>query len=215
MSENEATGVVIGDEAVNACMALIAERGWFGFTLRDVATRSGRDLPSLFCAYPSKLALLRGFLGALDASLLAGGAPGLDESARDRLFDVMMRRFDLLRPYRNAIDSMRRDLRRDPLTAMLLARAVERSMIAVLEAADLPADGVGGRLRRRGLMLVEARVVPVFCADDSADLGKTMSALDRHLKAGERWMAGLSRWLPRTRPAASDGSRSTNGTASP
>ena len=78
-------------------------------TLRDVAEAAGLGLADLYRLYPDKVALVAAFMARIDAEVLAGTPSQSDpeETARDRLFDVMMRRYDALRPYRAA-------LRRDP-----------------------------------------------------------------------------------------------------
>src|SRR5688572_1403384 len=99
------------DPPVAACLALIAERGWAGFALRDVAQASNLGLAELYRRYPSRVSLLAAWLAAVDAALLEGAdQTDTDETARDRLFDTMMRRYDLLVPWRAAIRRLRADL---------------------------------------------------------------------------------------------------------
>jgi len=198
MSDPIAPSATTPDPAIAACLALVADRGWFGFALRDVAVASGQDLAGLYRRYSSRTALLRAWLGTVDRALLEGAASERDESVRDRLFDIMMRRFDLLAPWRAAIRRLSQDLRRDPLSALALASSIERAMGVVLECAGLASDGTLGRLRRRALMLIEARVLPVFCDDASDDLAATMAALDRHLKIAERRLDVLQRLCRRS-----------------
>ena len=110
-----------------------------------------------------------------------------EETARDRLFDVMMRRYDALRPHRAALGAIRRAGTRDPLLALALGPALRRSMAAMLEAASLPSDGLSGALRQNGLLAIHYAVSRVFDRDETADLSKTMAALDSRLKMAERW----------------------------
>ena len=188
-----ADGVVL-DEPVAAFLTLLAERGWQGFALRDVATAAGLSLAELYRRYPTRPALLAAWLAAIDAALLRGTeADDSGDTARDRLFDTMMRRYDLLVPQRAVVRRLREDLRRDPAAALGLAPAVDRSMAVVLEAAGLASDGWRGHLRRQGLALVHARVLAVFIDDDTTDLSRTMVALDRDLKTAERRIGQLSR----------------------
>jgi hypothetical protein len=60
-------------------------------------------------------------------------------------------------------------------------------MAAMLEAAGLSSEGVSGAVRQNGLLAIYAAVSRVFDGDDSADLSKTMAALDGRLKTAERW----------------------------
>ena len=179
----------IKDAALDAFLGLIAEKGFDGVALRDVAEAAGLGLADLYRVYPDKMALVSAFMARTDAQVLAGTPSRNDpeETARDRLFDVLMRRYDALRPHRAALGAIRRAGTRDPLLALAMGPALRRSMAAMLEAASVPSDGLGGALRQNGLLAIHYAVSRVYDRDDSADLSKTMAALDSRLKMAERW----------------------------
>jgi hypothetical protein len=143
----------------------------------------------LYALYPDKVALAAAFMARIDAEVLAGVPKHSDpeETARDRLFDAMMRRYDALRPHRDALRAIRRAGTRDPMLALALGPALRRSMASTLEAAGLASDGLPGALRQNGLLAIHYAVSRAFDRDDSADLSKTMAALDSRLKTAERW----------------------------
>ncbi len=177
------------DTVLDAFLRLVAEKGYGEVTLRDVAAAADMNLADLYRLYPDKMALVSGVMARADAAVLAGTPRQIDpeETARDRLFDVMMRRYDALKPHREAVRSIVRAARRDPLLALGLAPSVRRSMAAMLEAAGLSSEGISGAVRQNGLLAIHAAVSRVFDGDDSADLSKTMAALDGRLKTAERW----------------------------
>jgi len=155
------------------------------------------------------VALAAAFMARIDAAVLAGtpGQVDPEETARDRLFDVMMRRYDALRPHRDALRALRRAGTRDPLLALALGPALRRSMGAMLEAASLSSEGLPGALRQNGLLAIHYAVSRVFDRDDTVDLSKTMAALDSRLKMAERWSQlfekyAVSRQEKVTNPAA-------------
>lgn len=191
---------------IAAFLRLLAEKGWHGFALRDVAEAAGVGLAELYAAFPSRIALVAAFMAGVDRQVLAGTAPSLDpdETVRDRLFDTLMRRYDALRPHREAVAALAEGLARDPVAALALSRAMDRAMGAVLEAAGVAADGWRGALRRKALAAMHLPVLRVWLTDDSADLAKTMAALDHRLKRAERWAQSLDRMgksMRRARPA--------------
>ena len=128
-------------------------------------------------------------MARIDAEVLAGTPSSIDleETPRDRLFDVMMRRYDALKPYRDALRALRRAGTRDPMLAIAMGPGLRRSMAAMLEAASVPSDGLPGALRQNGLLAIHYAVSRVFDHDDTPDLSKTMAALDNRLKTAERW----------------------------
>ena len=177
------------DTVLDAFLALIAEKGFAEVTLRDVAAAADLGFADLYRLYPDKTALAAAFMARIDAEVLAGtpSSTDPDETARDRLFDVMMRRYDALRPHRDALRALRRAGTRDPLLALALGPALRRSMGAMLEAASLSSEGLPGALRQNGLLAIHYAVSRVFDRDDTVDLSKTMAALDSRLKMAERW----------------------------
>lgn len=181
---------------LDAFLTLVAERGYGKVTLRDVAASADIGLADLYRLYPDKRALVAGVMARVDAAVLAGTPRQVDpeETARDRLFDVMMRRYDTLKPHREAVRSIVRAARRDPLLALALAPSARRSMAAMLEAAGLSSEGISGAVRQNGLLAIYAAVSRVFDSDDSADLSKTMAALDGRLKTAERWAQIFERY---------------------
>ena len=177
------------EAALDAFLRLIGDKGFVEVTLREVAEAAGLGLAELYALYPDKVALAAAFMARIDAEVLAGTPKHSDpeETARDRLFDAMMRRYDALKPHRDALRAIRRAATRDPMLALALGPALRRSMASTLEAAGLASDGLPGALRQNGLLAIHYAVSRAFDKDDSADLSKTMAALDGRLKTAERW----------------------------
>jgi AcrR family transcriptional regulator len=178
-----------GDKALDAFLGLIAEKGFADVTLRDVAERAGLGFADLYRLHPDKVSLIAAFMARIDAEVLAGtpGTRDPEETARDRLFDVMMRRYDALKPHREALRAIRRAGTRDPMLALAMGPALRRSMAAMLETAALSSAGLSGALRQNGLLAIHYAVSRVFDRDDTTDLSKTMAALDSRLKMAEKW----------------------------
>lgn len=185
------------DIALDAFLGLIAEKGFADVALRDVAEAADIGLADLYRLYPDKVALAAAFMARIDAEVLAGSPRRSDpeETARDRLFDVMMRRYDALRPHRTALGAIRRAGTRDPMLALALGPGLRRSMAAMLEAASLSSEGLSGALRQNGLLAIHYAVSRVFDRDDTADLSKTMAALDNRLKMAERWAQFFDKYM--------------------
>lgn len=194
------------DRAIDAFLALVAEKGFAGVSLRDVAQSAGLGMGELHRLHPDKASLVTALMARVDSKVLAGTArdPDPEETARDRLFDVMMRRYDALRPHREALHEIGQATLRDPLLALALGPALRRSMAAMLEAAALPSDGLAGMLRQNGLLAIHYAVSRVFDRDETGDLSKTMAALDSRLKTAERWSQLFERYRVSPRRRATE-----------
>ena len=92
-----------------------------------------------------------------------------EESPRERLFDVLMRRLELLAAAHEAVRSLLRSARRDPPLALALNGMAVRSQQWMLTAAGIGAAGPKGMVRAQGLALLFANVLRTWVDDD--DLG--------------------------------------------
>lgn len=170
------------DRILEATFALIPVEGWRRLSFSAIAAEAGLPLVSVYRLFRSKAAVLARFTGRIDEKALAQPpAAGAEESARDRLFDLLMRRFDALRPYRPALEVLRRELPGDPLSALCTGAVLLRSMRWMLDAAGIMTSGLGGVLAVKLTAFAYLSAMRVFERDDSADLGRTMAALDRAL----------------------------------
>lgn len=184
---------------LETAMRLAAETGWRDLSLAAIADAAKLPLATVYPVYPSKQAILVALSRRIDAAVLEAEEPAArDGSARDRLFDVLMRRFDALAPYRPAIARIVRDQGRDPLAAVCGLARLAGSMACMLEAAGLSTTGVRGALRVKALSVAYLATLRVWLGDESQDLAATMAALDRHLGRLERLAGCCSRLRQRT-----------------
>jgi AcrR family transcriptional regulator len=176
--------------AVEALMRLAAERDWDEIELYDIAHEAGLELAALRGLFPSKGAMLAGFARMMDDIVLAGDGTDLSaEPAKERLFDIMMRRLDAMTPYKAALKRIKPAAMRDPLGLAALNGVALNSWRYMLASARIPTGDGMGMLRLQGTVLLFSRVVDVWLHDDDPALSKTMAALDRGLDRGGKMLA--------------------------
>jgi AcrR family transcriptional regulator len=175
------------DAVIDALMRLAAERPWSGIELADIAEAAGIGLAELRDLFPSKGAVLGAFSRRIDREVLEGTTDDLKgEPARERIFDVMMRRIDALTPYKRALRRITAALRQDPLSLAALNRSALNSMRYMLAAARIPTEGPLGGLKLQGAVIVFSNTMRIWLEDDDPSLARTMARLDRELRRGER-----------------------------
>jgi len=185
------------DKAADALMTLLAEHSFEEIGLAEVAGRAGLKLSQLRAEFGSTMAIVAAHINDIDRIVLDGGDAGTgqedsaEETSRDRLFDVLMRRLETLAPYKEATRSLLRSARRNPGLALALNAMAVRSQAWMLEAAGIGAHGPKGALRAQGAALMFARVLTVWFDDNEPGLDRTMAALDRALSSGARWAGFL------------------------
>lgn len=176
------------DKAVDALMALLAERPFDEVGLAEIAGRAGLSLSQLRATFGSSLAILAAHIKDIDRQVLDAIDPSMaEEPPRERLFDVLMRRLEVLAPYKTAVRSLMRSASRRPALALALNALTLRSQHWMLTAAGIGTRGPRGALRVQGAALLFSRVLAVWVKDEEPGLDRTMAVLDRGLASAERW----------------------------
>ena len=175
------------EKIVAAFLTLLADERFESIGLADVAAQAGVSLAQLRDEFPSMLAILAAHIKTTDRAVLAADISDMaEEPERERLFDVLMRRLEILAPHRDAVRSLLRSARRDPPFAFALNGLVVRSQQWMLTAAGIGASGPRGMVRAQGLAVLFASVLRTWVDDDDPGQARTMAALDRALGRGQR-----------------------------
>ena len=120
------------DRIIDAALARVASDGWRHLSLAAIAAAADLPILHVYRMFGSKQAILCGLYRRIDEAVLAEPPPAeADERPRDRLFDLLMRRFDALQPHKPALEVLRRELPGDPVTALCAGRS-----LVALDAVD-------------------------------------------------------------------------------
>jgi AcrR family transcriptional regulator len=185
---SQATPTTEREKIIAALLAILPEKPFQAIGLADIATAAGVSLAQLRDEFPSTLAILAAHVKATDRAVLAEDLSDMaDEPVRERLFDVLMRRLEVLAPHREAIGSLLRSARRDPPLAVALNSLARGSQQWMLTAAGIGASGPRGMIRAQGLAVLFASVLRTWIDDDDPGQARTMAALDRALGRGQRF----------------------------
>lgn len=185
---------------VHTALDLAVSRGWYNTSLADIAAAAKVPLAQLYAIYPSKGAIVAAFSKQIDEQMLAVAEEEEAEgSPRDRLFDVLMQRFDALKPHKAAVEAILADAGRDPPATLCALPRFMQSMAWMLEAAGINSSGCAGALRAKGLACVYLSTLRVWLNDETPDMARTMAALDKRLRYAER-LAELCWPGPRVAP---------------
>ena len=181
-------------KAVRAALDLAQQRDWGDITLADIAQKAGLDLGDLRVEFSCKSDILRAFQTEVDTQVLAKTKQvGPGGSVRDRLFDVIMTRFEVLGPYKPALKRIACYLRCHPGEASLLACSTLASQYWMLAGSGAKLGGASAAVRVAGLAAIYGKVFRVWLDDPSSSLDRTMAALDRALNNGERMLSTMDK----------------------
>lgn len=184
-----------GERILAGAMETAQRLGWRRAALADIADAAGVSLAELHAHFADKGAILRGIVDVADRKVLAGMAngPDMESSPRDRLFDVLMRRFDALKPYREGLAVVAREGGGGGVVeAICGVQRMLRSLAWMLEAAGIGSGGWAGAVRAKGLGIVYGATFATWLRDETEDMSKTMAALDKNLGRAERLVSTFS-----------------------
>ncbi|MEO0982410.1 MAG: hypothetical protein AAFX03_07140 [Pseudomonadota bacterium] len=183
---------------VEAALKLGAARPWAEITLAEIADEAGLKL-SEFYDVADKDSLSDAVEPYFDKAMSAEAAD-MDDTPRERLFDVIMRRFEAMEPHREGLLSLMKWRDRSPPRLAALLRARQRTAKWALACAGL--DGstrapVSAKAANAGWAM--ARAERAWRKETSADFSRTMAALDKELRDAEDRLNALRMFRGRRR----------------
>lgn len=173
------------DKMVAAMLGLAAARAWDFVSFEDIADEAGIVLADAREYFDDRSDILAAYGRMLDRKMVENFHSTEDMSCRDKIFDLVMERFDIVNENRAAILSILSGFRGDPKEAVLSFPHLGRSMCRTLEAASIETNGVFGALKVTGLTGIYLYTLRTWKDDESPDMSKTMATLDQALDKAE------------------------------
>lgn len=172
---------------LDAALKLAAQSDWALVTLADIAAEAGLPMADMVGHVEDKTDILVAYGRRIDRKVLdVIGTPDESLPPRERLFEILMERFDVLNEDREAVVSFLGSLRGDPKQAVIGLPHLGRSMLWMLEAAGMDTGGFMGAARISGLSVIYLKTLRVWREDDTPDMARVMAALDKDLGRAEK-----------------------------
>ena len=191
---------------VEAALKLAAANPWEELTLADIAAAADLELAE-FHGVADKTDIAMAVEPWLDKAMSAEAAD-MEDTPRERLFDVLMLRFEEMENHRGGLLSLQHWRERNPARLAKLARARTRTARWALTCAGL--DGQSDLpmgLRAAGLGWAISRAERAWRKEESSDFSRTMSELDRQLRTAEEragWVSKYAPWARRGAPESTE-----------
>ncbi len=192
---------------IAAALDIAAEGGWRKADMASIAAAAGVDTETVNRNFRSKTAILEALARRIDGEIDEQADADLRDASipvRERLFEVLMLRFDALSPYKAGIRALVKSLPGEPCLVLAGGPSLARSMKASIRAVGLETRSLAGILRVKGLGAVFLSVLVVWIDDESDDLAATMKALDNRLRQVDELARtlGMDRSSPRAGESA-------------
>lgn len=185
------------ETALLAALELAAEKPWSDITLAEIAAKAGLPLQE-FHGIRGREDIVEAMDGYFDRAMSAEGVPE-DSLARERLFDVIMKRFEAMEPYRPGLRELMKF--REASLTHVLRLPVHRHASAAWALASAGLDDDGGApasLKRIVIGFVIASTERAWRREKSADFALTMAALDKGLRHAEDSLGRLRRFTAKS-----------------
>jgi AcrR family transcriptional regulator len=190
-------------DPLDTALGMIAASGWRSFSLVELARELNVPLGEVYAQFPCRTAVLDRLGRRLDQRMLELTATDLDDmSVRERLFELIMRRFDAMRPYRDVLRRLARESRGDLAAAGAALGNTSRAVREIVDAAGI--RGPATLLARQGVGLLYLRLIRLWLQDEDPEQARLLAELDKGLARLEEGAQRLCRFLPRRRSAAPD-----------
>ena len=189
------------EKGLKAALELAASRAWTDIPLADIAAKAKLQL-SDFHGVASREDLVEALDGWFDKAMSAEGVPD-ETSPRERLFDVIMLRFEAMEPYRAGLNAIMK-FRETSLSHLVRLPAHRHASAAwALTSAGLDNDkGAPVSVKRIAIGFVIAQTELAWRKEKSGDFALTMAALDNGLRRAEDRLGQVRRFTGRRRPDA-------------
>lgn len=171
------------DMILDEVFELIEMRGWVNLTFHDIAGHMGITLVELHTYFPSKYDILKAIVSRIDHDTLKLVASDIETlTPVDRMFDVLMARFEASKPYKPALRRMWHEGLKHPHLVAAYFPLGFNSMIWILEAAGMHNPGLVGIIQVNAFGILYLKLVHTWMDDASEDMSKTMAEVDKNLK---------------------------------
>jgi AcrR family transcriptional regulator len=175
-------------DIVKAALQISAELGWESVSLESIANTMDIQISEIKEHFIDKYDILIEYNKEIDQRLLSTFTTiEEDTSVKDRLFDIVMERFDILNENRDAVLSILSGHKSDPKLNLFSMPYFLRSICIMMKAAGINMDNRSSSLKAFGLSCIYFKVLCIWKSDDSPDLSKTMACLDKALYKADKF----------------------------
>ena len=171
------------NKIIQTAFDLAAIHSWNDITLNDIAIAAELDCMKVTALFPCKSDIITAYARIVDNRLIKemDNTFGGSESRHDKLFDIMMARYDILNENRAALISIINGLTLNPKQGMETLPALCNTITTILNIAGENSDDWRGAIKISALSIIYLKSLREWINDDTADMASTMAGLDKSL----------------------------------
>ena len=183
---------------VKSSFNIIEKSGWKSFSLQKLSYAEKIPINEIKIFFKSEITILDEFSKMIDIKVEKSFdyEELTNTSVKDNLFELIMLRLEYMQPYRNALKSIKSSFKSDPLVAKSVAKNVMNSLDFYLELTNAFNDSFLDIFKKKSIFLIYSYIFMIWLEDDSSELSKTMSELDKLLTFSEKIALDFKTYTP-------------------
>ena len=183
---------------VKSSFNIIEKSGWKSFSLQKLSDTEKIPINEIKFFFKSEITILDEFSKMIDIKVEKSFdyEELTNTSVKDNLFELIMLRLEYMQPYRNALKSIKSSFKSDPLVAKSVAKNVMNSLDFYLELTNAFNDSFLDIFKKKSIFLIYSYIFMIWLEDDSDELSKTMSELDKLLTFSEKIAIDFKTYTP-------------------
>ena len=183
---------------VKSSFNIIEKSGWTSFSLQKLSDTEKIPINEIKIFFKSEITILDEFSKMIDIKVEKSFdyEELTNTSVKDNLFELIMLRLEFMQPYRNALKSIKSSFKSDPLVAKSVAKNVMNSLDFYLELTNAFNDSFLDIFKKKSIFLIYSYIFMIWLEDDSDELSKTMSELDKLLTFAEKIALDFKTYTP-------------------
>ena len=183
---------------VKSSFNIIEKSGWTSFSLQKLSDTEKVPINEIKFFFKSEITILDEFSKMIDIKVEKSFdyAELTKTSVKDNLFELIMLRLEFMQPYRNALKNIKNSFKSDPLVAKSVAKNVMNSLDFYLELTNAFNDSFLDIFKKKSIFLIYSYIFMIWLEDDSDELSKTMSELDKLLTFSEKIALDFKTYTP-------------------
>ena len=183
---------------IKSAFKIIEKSGWKSFSFQRLSYSEKISIDEIKKIFKSEINILDEFSKMIDFKV----EKSFDyeelgnTSVKDNLFELIMLRLEFMQPYKNALKSIKSTFRSDPLIAKSVAKNVMNSLDFYLELTKALNDSFLDIFKKKSIFLIYSYIFNIWLEDNSEELSKTMSELDKLLTFSEKIALNFKTYTP-------------------
>lgn len=177
--------ILIKNKLSKACLALLKSKPWSKINIETICDKANVNPSLAFSVAKDKKDILFIINDYLDREIYMNIQEIENSTNHDKIFEILMTRFEIYNKHRLAIIKLFNYIVKKPDLIIFLIPIITKSLTTVLEFSNIVSDGILGKLKVEGLLIIYLSIFLVWKNDESNELDKTMAAIDNHLNKAE------------------------------